>query len=179
MDFIGGDGFALVPDYSMSTGYDYFEVEDVFSKVKRYSFGLIPSLVNAGYYEFNGDKIYDAKVCLGMYDTMMMYAGAFNITSESDDINYYVSGTFFLDQTATFTGAYFYKDGEFQWGWAYNQPLAEGLSYIIEKRGGMRNRGYRINMGPNLFYENIELDVQNNYNLRGKKYKSIVYKVGY
>lgn len=180
IDFIGGNGFSLVPDYSMDTGYDYFEVEGLFDEVKRYSFSAIPSFLNLGYYEKSGDKIYDMKISLGQYDTMILNAGAFNITSESSDINYFVSGTIFIDEAySTLTGTYFYKDDEFQWGWAYNQVIYEGASYIIEKRGGMRNRGYRFYLSPNFFYESIELDVRNNYNLRGKKYKNIVYKVSY
>lgn len=180
-DIIAGQGYSLIPDYKMETTYDYIEMDGVEDKIKRYSYSLIPNGFNVGYTDDqNGEKTYDFKYYLGNYDTIMTFCGAFNIESSKTKESYYVGGTMYFESVmGFFTGVYFYKDSDFQWGWSYEQTISEGLSYIIEKRGGMRNRGYKVQMSANFFYESIELDTENNYNLSDTKYKNFVYILNY
>ncbi|MFW5782806.1 MAG: hypothetical protein ACOCWO_05905 [Candidatus Muiribacteriaceae bacterium] len=178
---LGGQGYSIIPDTSFHSAYDYTEIDGFTGKDKRYSYELYPGYLNIGMTKkYDGDTCWDVKLNLGEYDTLLITSGAFGIDSDSDTNNYYVLGTVHFETIGgVLTAGYFLEDGDFQWGYAYSQSVTDSIDYIIEKRGAMRNRGYRVNVGGSFFYENIELDNENKYNLRNKKIKNFVYESTY
>ncbi len=181
IEYIGGQGYTIIPDFKVNPSYDYYELDSIKGEFKRYSYPLIPGNLIAGYTKTPYSKsLYDFKFLIGNYDELFIGFGGYNLGGSRKNDNYYVFGSFFLESVeGLFTGAFFYRDSDIEWGWCYEQTVSEGVSYFYEKRGMFVNRGYKIGLGNNIFYKNVEVDVKNKYNLTESKYIGIIYSMNY
>ncbi|PLX18728.1 MAG: hypothetical protein C0601_03910 [Candidatus Muiribacterium halophilum] len=177
LDYLGGQGYSMIPDFRIKSGYDYYKLEGVSEEPKRYSYAPLPNFFEAGYTKTtNKGNLYDFKFSLGPLDGLYLMAGGYNIGITNEQDNYYIGGAFNLESIGgSFTGVFFYKNDEITWGWAYEQMLMQQVSYVIEKRGDITNKGYKIQVSGAIYYEKIEIDTEDRRNLPESEYVNIFY----
>ncbi|MGM0607886.1 MAG: hypothetical protein ACQESP_05680 [Candidatus Muiribacteriota bacterium] len=178
--FFGSQGYALIPNHKLSPSYDKVELSDISGKFKRYSYPLMPEKASVGITNPpSGNKKYDFKYLLGMYDNMLLGAGGTSIGSSSDDNSFYTFGSFYMETVeGLFTAALFYENDDFNWGWCYEQDFGGGMMYFYERKNGYTNHGYEISLGENIYYKKVNTDSDLTFN--GSKisgYEAVIYSM--
>jgi|GEM_PF-6734368 len=177
VDYVGGQGYSMIPDFRIRSGYDYIKLDDVSEEPKRYSYAPLPNFFEVGYTKTtNEGNVYDFKFSIGPLDGLYLMVGGFNMGIDQERDNYYAGGAFAMESIGgSFTGVFFYKDDEITWGWCYEQLLLQQVAYIIEKKGSITNRGYRVRVSGSIYYENIEIDTKDRGTMPETRYTNIFY----